>query len=429
MKLYHFHWLLALALTWSTSGIHAQGTKGFYDPGTLQYWQKRYSDNVKALYNEELRRFVPVNVAVEVPLSPEKGPFYNFYARGGTIYLPVSAILFLDQIITAQLWLERNNYETDVVFDYLGMLKYRRFSTYPLPWPTLGIPADPYKDVWVDNMSQEYLKTAILWILAHEAGHVNLGHTRSSIQNELAADRFATNCFRQMGYIPKGMTILFTLYTNLFYHRGDFANQHAWESYVKENMTHPTTATRLRQLAMQLGDRPEDFVRNLANANKNETQRLRSMVGYMTQLSQKLASPDELGIMAFRAVTVKSAYLYRRKGKWAPKHRSLSRQPLEGKFSGLFEHTLKSGRIEKVPLTVYLQKEGTRIAGTWDIGLGTGELQGYADQHNTVAFTWKMGPDAGRGVLQTSATNYDLTARWGFANSDDNGGKWYLVKD
>jgi hypothetical protein len=60
------------------------------------------------------------------------------------------------------------------------MLKYgepERFGgRYPAPLPALQIPGDALGDSVVDEQAQKLLKSAIIFLVLHELGHVLHGH-------------------------------------------------------------------------------------------------------------------------------------------------------------------------------------------------------------------------------------------------------------
>jgi len=270
--------------------------KDFYDNQTLQYWNDRYSVNIKSMFQEELSNLIPTECAINIdtPTLPMFGFYaFNFYAHGNTVVIPISSVLFLDQISTAFVWLtlKGKGYSVETILDYLGMLKHQSFNTYPLPWPTLGIPTDPYIDPQVDQLSQELLKTAILWIMAHEAAHICMGHESNSIQNEYEADQFAMDVFRKKGYPPKGLITLFIIISNLQPSEGDFASKEEW-GYYRNQRNFPLSGDRLERMAKELKISPDQFVRNVINPAPNETQKLLELSQLLENLSEVLNNPE-----------------------------------------------------------------------------------------------------------------------------------------
>ncbi len=427
-------YLYLLILLITIPGL-AQDFHNFYDNSTLEYWKGRYGPNVKANYQEQMASFVPNSCRINliVPKLPDsKVDAFNFYADGNDVVIPASAILFLDQIITSYVWLEQNGFSIETVNDYLGMLKHQSFSKYPLPWPTLGIPDNPYSNSRIDQLTQEYLKTSLLWIMAHEVGHVCLGHQRSNIKNEIEADSYATEMFRKMGYPPKGMIYYFLAMMNFLPHEGDFIDINSWNSFNSKHGTHPMSIDRLARLSQDLQRNPEDFVRNLIAPSSNEARKLIRATRMIDELVIELrdqATKDALTVRALAASPNNLTPRTKDEPNWTPKPKRITHAEFEGSYEGLFNHYLQNGRLEPLYMEMSLSRNGNKVEGNFNFGLSTGSVTGVVSPDNELLYEWRWGNANGNGQLRKSVSHkFDLEANWGYQTSNSNGGTWKLFK-
>jgi hypothetical protein len=237
---------------------HAEERDGseLYDTPTLKEWQARYTRSMNRILTEG---FVPVlsgeeqraisGARLDLPLRDDA--FLNFYTEGRTIVVPVSALRWLDEISTAYAWLVLNNFQLEPIEEYVAMLKHRKprdfpGGVYPTPLRALGIPADALNDARVDNLSLRLFNSARAFILAHELGHVRLGHQGSSLPNEEQADRFALELMRRTATVPMGVALYFQA-TALWFQGGP--------------PTHPLNARRLRSMSRTLDAMAGEFGR------------------------------------------------------------------------------------------------------------------------------------------------------------------------
>ena len=249
-----------------------------YDDSELRYWQSRYEPNLR--YNFDslvMAALTPAErarvgaVRLNVPRRHLDDPL-AFRADGPppVITMSVGSIRFLDDIAIAMTWLNENRYSIESIAYYASVLKHRppeelAGGRYPAPMAALGIPENALSNRRVDDASQKLLKTAIVYILAHEVGHVLRGHvTDTTIEQrqrqEVEADRFALDLFRRIGVPPLGTLTLFFLTTYLGSHPGDFESREEWMAHLRTTATHPLSSSRLRAVAAELRRRPSEFV-------------------------------------------------------------------------------------------------------------------------------------------------------------------------
>jgi arsenate reductase-like glutaredoxin family protein len=280
--------LCGLIMMLTTSAL-AGDLSGLYDQSTLRYWQNRYSQNIrwnfenvvlKVLNRSEYQALS--NVSLRFPRVGEiKGGALEFYSltqkSTPEVVLPVLSIKFFDDLAIAISWLDEKGYQAATVTDYVSMLKYLQPSAFPggrylKPLEALQIPPNALRYGRVDSLSQKILKSALIWILAHELAHIYYKHpgygpkvsAENTQQNEIQADRFATDIMHRIGVPPIGIAYFFTMALHLWPNRSDFNSNAAWRYYIKST-THPLTTDRLRILANDMEAKTASFVRKERN--------------------------------------------------------------------------------------------------------------------------------------------------------------------
>jgi hypothetical protein len=422
-----------------------------YDEATLSYWQTRYPDNVRWNFeNLLLQKMTPDerrtldDTRLEFPLVAGEDmrdvPF-AFYAFPSlrTITLPILSIKFLDDMSIASAWLECNGFSQETIMDYMSMLKYADPAgfdggCFPPPLQALRIPDDALDDPNVDDLSQKILKSALLWILAHEVGHLRFQHqgyegvsAEEAQQNEIDADGFATEMFRRIGVVPGGMVMLFMLFGHFLPHRGDFGSDGAWQSYVSGHATHPMSASRLQALADGMRVAPKDF----AAAEPNQaaaTSGVRFIVQNLETIAKLSGDMGQQMFWRVRGVTVTPRSLGpRRPGETVVSSLHQMQGDSEnlvfhGVYTGAHVRRLAKGGTESLDVCLIVDRNGDRATGRFSFGIGEGALQGRAvgdDLH----FEWQWGDTYGRGVLKATAPDA-FTGIWGYEDSRDDGGSW-----
>lgn len=431
--------IFSLFLFCSTKNqIEAQDFHSMYDSNTLRYRQERSGENIRLIYEEELRDFVPGNLQIDIatPLLPSQGiSAFNFYASGNQVIIPISALLFMDQIITAFVWLNYHGYSTQTIFDYLGMLKYQSFEQCPLPWPTLGIPENVYDDDYVNTMSMELTKTALLWIIAHEVGHIYHRHPKSTIANEIEADEFANKKFREMGYVPKGIVYFFAFYTSLMPHRGDFYSNQAWTEFNQIKKTHPFNGDRLIRLGEEFKINPTDFTR-YAHGDIATLNGLKSISNEIIALGNLLNDKNIQRYMTFRSAFIRPEYLHPHSGKneqWLPKKKNQTNYTTDdynGDYEGITEHFYGNNKKEIFKMQLNMHRIENKISGNFNFGMGVGIYTGTLIPNNKAMIRWQLGDAKGSGIIQLApaTSKFNLEAIWGYNKSTDDGGTWKLIR-
>jgi len=244
----------------------------------------------------------------------------NFYsgrtAGGPFVALPLLSLKFVEDLCTAYAWLQVRGYSHETIDEYMTMLEYKPASDfpggrYPAPLAALRIPADAWSDRGVNDLSLRLRNSAYAFILAHELGHLVLGHRgyagismAEARQHEAAADDFALDVLARTSTIPMGAILFFQAQVYMMPNPGQFkaAGKSAqdWENAVRKEMTHPLTADRLRAIALGL----DRAARRETREAERET--LRSIGGRLASMALIL---DDVDLQQCMAVASRRASL------------------------------------------------------------------------------------------------------------------------
>jgi hypothetical protein len=257
--------LLVVALR--PTGILAADLSALYADAELGERKARYEPRIRWNFeNLILGSLTPAErsklgeVRLVLPLRGQgalRGHPMAYYAGGKTVVVPIMSVKFFDDLTLAFAYFSTKGLNLEPVADYVGMLKYRSAADiggrFPPPLEALGLSYDIWKtDKKVDDVSQQALKSGLVWIMAHELGHISHGHrgyadirADDAQRQEAAADAFANRIMRRIGVPPIGMPIFFTAMAHLEPSRGDFQSNDAWTKYLSTKATHPLTADRM----------------------------------------------------------------------------------------------------------------------------------------------------------------------------------------
>lgn len=245
-----------------------------YDDLTLAKAKQVYRDGLQANFQTLKEGVADPSLRARASAAELKLPLHgrhplDYYAISGQleVHVPIESVKFLDDISTAYTYREARHCDPSAVFDYAGMLSVpQRAVGLPRPYEALSIPSDVLaKDKEAYEASGKLLKSAVYFIMAHELGHVVLGHpgndateTGISQQHETEADAFAIDAMAQIGVVPVGMVVYLRAAT---YYEAPPSNldQDAYETYMKEFSTHPITTARLRAITTAIRARRAAF--------------------------------------------------------------------------------------------------------------------------------------------------------------------------
>lgn len=428
-----------------------------YSNQVLKEWQGKYPNNIQWNFdNLVLGKLTPRerqrlgHVALNFPLRAE-GDLRNhpiqFYATDHTINLPILSIRFFDEITQAWGYLLSNGYNMQLVADYLAMIRYRNPSDFPggrfpPPLEALGIPEDAWKhDKKMDDISQKALKSAIVWILAHETAHIYYQHpgygpgvSRQDAQkNEAQADQFANMIMRRIGVAPVGMVEYFMTMAYMEPGRGDFINDKAWQQYLKKEATHPLTSQRLTAMARELQQSPQDFTSEEVD-QKTAVKRIKYISEQITNIGSILDDQNLHKLVVVIGLSTDLQSLRTRKRVIPSAQQSgicvktADTEMFNGLYTGIYIHYLKNGEKEWLNGNIQLKRNRNRITGRFNFGAGEGSLQGHLIQGKRLLYDWQWGNSNGRGTLIVNESG-GLTGNWGYEQSDKDGGQWQVCLD
>lgn len=210
---------------------------------------------------------------IEFP-TPQKDDYaLEFYAYedAGThvVAMPVLSLKAVEDLTLAHAYLHYNKGRYGDLVDpaqaidiYFAMTRRTDPSDflrgeYPPILDALGIPKDAYKEKRVGDLAVRFRNEAYTFFLAHELGHVVLGHksgygelsTEAARKEEAAADAFAFELMARTSTPAVGPFFVFTAQAYSLAHRGQFGSDDEWFAFMRERNHHPLTPDRLRAMA------------------------------------------------------------------------------------------------------------------------------------------------------------------------------------
>jgi hypothetical protein len=175
------------------------------------------------------------------------------------IIVPMETVLFIDDFATVTAWFDERGCERGYIQTYLSALLQ---AGEPLPRPLDAFAIDratALADASVDDLSGKGYHGMLLFLFAHEMGHVVLGHSvgltgEASQAQEIAADAFALDYFEGAGAPPIDMAEYFVA-----------ARWLDPTGAAAAAASHPVSTGRLRAIAARLSAAPRVFARAFAD--------------------------------------------------------------------------------------------------------------------------------------------------------------------
>ena len=427
------------AMTFATGSAAAENLFAkMYDPQDLTALQARYSrgwlDNfinvfLPAMTPEERAGLANTRFRMEL-MVPKLEPF-GFYSYGDTVTVSAASIKFLDDLSVATAWLELNDYTLQTVSDYLLMLRShnrRRDSARPpKPLAALCIPDDALSDARVNERANRIFDSAVVFVLLHEYGHVFHHHpgnlevaVEDSRANEEAADRFALDLLARVGEAPLGVTVFFSVVSQLTENRADYASDAAFDQALAKR-THPVSAARLQSFARHLTGLAPSYAKGFRANGQAEALAVSLQI---SQFALLLADPGVQRLSAWIGKTTEPSDLApRRKGQnLAP---PCGASPPNGlPFDGSFRGTATIGKTS-FDIDVVLTQSGDRVSGSYSFGAGFGHLEG-AVSGDRLAYDWRSASDKGKGVTAVESGTYSGT--WGDGSAASGSGSLSVIR-
>lgn len=273
--------LLILLLICTTSDTLARDFGDLYSHQKLLAAARRYTINLKGLWREDFlsrltisERSRAAQIHLNLPLLGLHHSPFEFYSAENRqeVIIPIMSVKFLDDLSTAQAYLERFNCRKDAIFDYIVLLGRKEDFPHIPPLRALGIPSNALDNPYVNKTSGNALKSAVYFIMAHEYAHVMYRHlgydqiTANQAQaQEIEADNFALRVMNRIGVPPLGMVGYFALLSQYDRVPADFNTAQEYGNYLKYTATHPLSSKRLINIADRLRSDPAGFVRSEPN--------------------------------------------------------------------------------------------------------------------------------------------------------------------
>jgi hypothetical protein len=257
---------LALGLTFPGL-LQAQEIRMFTDQ-QLVAAAAIYAPNVEWMLRHDLARRLPASqrtalAGVEIVMPLRGGHPLQFAAQPSdqTLIMPASSLKFIDELTIVAAWFEERDCDVGYVHSYLSAtLRYGGIGVSPLG--AFGLSMGVTDREQVNDLSLKLSKTAVFFLLAHEAGHLMLGHHPGAASvisqaQEAAADAFALDIMARAGVPPAGM-VYYLLAAQMLEPLPDLETWELEEEVIGE-FTHPLSADRVRRIADRLAEAPLNF--------------------------------------------------------------------------------------------------------------------------------------------------------------------------
>ncbi|MEO1265059.1 MAG: ImmA/IrrE family metallo-endopeptidase [Pseudomonadota bacterium] len=204
-------------------------------------------------------------IALRFPAPKPDDALLNFYAYTqsgvGHVVMPILSLKQLEDLATAYAWLQVNRKSLSSIDLYFAMLRHKLVIDFPggrFPdiLSALGLPKDAHTQRGVDTLSLSLRNEAFAFIIAHELGHILYRHkpyadiTKPQARaDELQSDRFALDLLVRTNTPPMGAVLFFQAQAHAMPHRGQFATEAEWTTFLNKAATHPMSTERIALMA------------------------------------------------------------------------------------------------------------------------------------------------------------------------------------
>jgi hypothetical protein len=409
--------LVLVFLLCSLNVAHAQCAQpfnwsGFYPPASLDRVAQRTTPGLRSnfeqvllprLTDRERQQLGRINLDLSRREYAEHP--LNFYAAtGGNVVLPLSSVKLVSDLSLALAWYNLKRLPDEKVYDYAAMLAFRGPApdgVKALPLTALGVPDAADNDPAVNGLFQKLFGTTMVFIMAHETGHLFHGHRANvgdaqSRQQEGEADAFAIELMARMGAAPIGISFYFMM---------------AAPFECADRSTHPLSGERINRLAATLRNNASVFARN-APSPQQERQAVESIAQELSKVARLVDDPDIRESMRAAGLSSKVADFAA-----AARPSRTSRQPFDGDYVGQWT----DAKGVSLDFRMSLRRQGTTVRGTYEFGMGTAELEGTVGGEQ-LDYAWRWGTEYfGRGKMNSLA-NGALQGTWGYTRRSEGGG-------
>jgi hypothetical protein len=428
---------LALALVHGARAVAlSQDVSRLYPREKLEADAARSGEQIRAEYRETILPQLTDNektalsaVKIDFPVSSPHGDPFEFYTDGSTIYLPALSLRFYADLCVANAWLNAHGFDGTTVRDYVGMLfrEAKLSPRAPLPpvFRTLGVPDSARDEAAVKNRADRDFGNTIVFLLAHELGHVLKKHQTGLSDpihkraQEIEADEFAIEIMRRIAQVPLGLEFWFDVERIRHVAPNKFPTEAEWQKYLG-SLDHPVTTERLEALASIIEKDPDSFARNQTN-QALWTQRSKMLARYFRLAAPFASNPIARMAEYSRVHDLRLADLKPRKTAFTIPGTSEK----EPEFNGLFavRRTTANGGQDTVDLL--LLRTGDEVLGGYSNGKIDGFIQGSIVD-GALHFTWREGSSSGRGMAQSQGEA--VRGSWGPGEAEQGGGEFSGVR-
>lgn len=397
--------------------------RGFYPPATLDRVAQRTAPGLTSNFEQVLlprltdqERRALGNVRLDLGQREYRDHPLNFFAaEGNRIVLPLSSVRLVSDLTFALAWSNRHRLPEKRVFDYAAMLAHRGPApdgVRALPLDALGVPADAAdSDPAVEALFQKMFGTTMVFIMAHETGHLfrshraTVGEAQSRLQ-ETEADTFAIDLMARLGAAPVGVSFYFMM---------------AAPFECTTRSTHPLSGARIRRLADAIADNGALFARDKPSPAR-ELELVKGIATDLVKVATLLDDPDVRA--ATRQVGMSSSVADFAAASASQKGRAPAGQAFDGSYSGRW--TDMKGTVLDIRMT--LQRQEQTVRGRYEFGLGSVELEGTVEG-GQLDYAWRWGSEYfGRGRLRTTADGR-LEGTWGYTQRFEGGGSLSAMRN
>jgi Peptidase family M48 len=412
----------ALALLLAVIGLpaHAQcppayDWSAFYPPAALDRVTERTAPGLRSNFDQVIlpqltdqERRVLGGTTLDLGQREYPAHPMNFYAaQGGKVVLPLSSVKLVSDLTLAVAWLNRHRLPEKKVFDYAAMLAFRGPApdgVRKLPLAALGIPDEPQNDPEVDDLFQKLYGDTMVFIMAHELGHIFHRHSANvsveqSRQQESEADAFAIELMARMHAPPVGIIFYFNM---------------AAPFDCPERSTHPMSGQRIARLVAALRGNAQLFTADKPSPQR-EMQLVESVAQGLEQVAKLLDDPDIRQSM--RLVGQSSSVADFAAAGVPPVVAPRSRPAFDGNYLGQWT----DAKGTSLDFRMALRRQGQVVHGQYEFGMGVADLEGTitGDQ---LDYAWRWGNDYfGRGRIK-SAADGRLQGTWGYGQRNEGAG-------
>lgn len=435
-------------------GVVNAATLPLYSNAVIHEWEPEFraavNDNYVRLFRPQLNTQEAKqlrSLRFEFPSDPKLVLFEFKTHSDGRVVMPVASLLFLKELVAAQVWLEANGYSTQPILDYLSIVRSGRLDNWPtsdrLPLKALGIPADAMNDEHLLEKRNEILSKTLLFILGHELGHLiqnlsaqadcetqikrKLDCNFAELQkSEANADAFAVDMFRRIGLVPSASNFFFAASSRLSPMPFEYNDEQAWQKHAA-SQSHPLDSARIRNVAALIKDHKNAFASGFSSSAMGAL-RVEDAVTNLTRLADGLDDRSLAGMQIAWAKSLKPEDIKPRRSH-EPRLRPTpgvlaAKQPWTGYFIGKVQYANGGS----APLEVVMRTIAGNPQFTGDVMLGgiRGRIEGRYENATRASAIWNVAGDIYRLTMVSSPTSDHLDATYEHTTAKLAKGRWTL---